>query len=241
MRSHTSAFATVIFFMIVIHMTSSCKHEILNPTGVITPQDSIGSNTTISINGWKCSPDTVYFQYDILPILLSSCAPSGCHDAASRADGYQLTDYASAIKKGVSVGRASNSKLYTEIQKGSMPPKNSGITMTQAQKDVIAKWINQGAKNMTCNPSFGQCDTVNVKFSNFIAPLVQNKCQGCHTSTQPVLTNYTQIKASVQSGKFWGSINHAAGFSAMPKGSAKLPSCELTKINAWIKAGARNN
>ncbi len=230
--------------LILIFITSSCKHDPLTSTGGVTPTDTTTTNTdtgTVSITGWKCSADSVYFQYDVLPILVSSCAPSGCHNAATKADGYQLTDYASAIKKGVSAGKATSSKVYTEIANGSMPPRSLGITMTQAQKDIIAKWINQGAKNLSCNPSFGICDTTNVKYSTFVASVIQNKCQGCHNSTLPLLTNYTQIKASVQSGKFAGSINHLAGYSAMPQGSAKLPTCELNKINAWIKAGALNN
>jgi uncharacterized membrane protein len=242
MRLTISVSIVIVFMISLMAIISSCKHDPLTPTGGVTPTDTTTTNpSTVSTVGWKCSPDTVYFQFDVLPIMVSSCAPSGCHNAATKADGYQLTDYTNVIKKGISAGRATNSKIYTEIANGSMPPKNSGITMTQAQKDIIAKWINQGAKNLSCNPSFGQCDTMNVKFSSFVALLVQNKCQGCHNSTLPLLTNYTQIKASVQSGKFAGSINHTAGFSAMPQGSAKLPTCELNKINAWIKAGALNN
>jgi uncharacterized membrane protein len=242
MRFTISVSVSFILVISLATMILSCKHDLLTPSDGVTPTDTTTNNPdTFSMVGWKCSPDTVYFQFDVLPIMISSCAPSGCHNAATKADGYQLTDYATVIKKGISAGRVTNSKLYTEIVKGTMPPKNSGITMTQAQKDMIAKWINQGAKNLTCNQSFGKCDTANVKFSSFVAPIVQNKCQGCHNSTPPLLSNYTQIKASVQSGKFAGSINHAAGFSAMPQGSAKLPTCELNKINAWIKAGARNN
>ncbi len=239
----TFSFLTVLILILsIISITSSCKHEPLgsfNPTDTIkNPIDTIQGT---SVTGWKCNVDTVYFQYDVLPVLVSSCATSGCHDASSRVSGYQLTDYANAIKKGISAGRATNSKVYTEIANGSMPPSNSGIKMTQAQKDIIAKWINQGAKNLSCNPNFGLCDTTNIKFSTYVAPFVQNKCQGCHSTTLPLLTNYTQIKASVQTGKFAGSINHSAGFSAMPKGIAKLPNCDLSKISAWIKRGALNN
>lgn len=245
MRFTFSISVALICILSIISVTSSCKHEPL-ASGGVNPTDTIikfpvDTTQGTSITGWKCSADTAYFQYDVLPVLISSCATSGCHDASTRADGYQLTDYANAIKKGISAGRASNSKVYTEIANGSMPPSNSGIKMTQAQKDIIAKWINQGAKNLSCNPNFGVCDTTNVKFSTFVAPIIQNKCQGCHSTQAPLLTNYTQIKASIQTGKFAGSINHASGFSAMPKGSAKLPFCELSKINAWIKGGALNN
>lgn len=243
MRLSYSFLKVLILILSIISITSSCKHEPLgsvNPTDTIitTPIDTIQGT---SVTGWKCNADTVYFQYDVLPVLVSSCATSGCHDAITKEKGYILTDYANTIKKGISAGRATNSKLYTVIADGSMPPRGSNITMTQAQKDIVAKWINQDAKNLSCNPNFGLCDTTNIKFSTYVASFVQNKCQGCHSSQAPLLTNYTQIKASIQSGKFAGSINHTAGFSPMPKGIAKLPNCDLSKINAWIKRGALNN
>ncbi len=239
MRSHINSFSVLLTLTSVIYLTS-CKHDIVTPQGGTSTTDSTLTSAPSSA-GWKCSADTVYFQYDVLPVLVSSCATSGCHDAPTRADGYQLTDYTSTMKKGISAGKATSSKVYTEIANGSMPLRGSGITMTTAQKDIIAKWINQGAKNLSCNPNFGTCDTTNIKYSTFVAPIVQNKCQGCHTSTPPLLTNYNQVKASIQTGKFWGSITHASGYSAMPKSSTKLADCELSKINAWIKRGALNN
>ena len=244
MRTQT-LIKTITILIACLSFVIACKHETLAPGNNTGPTGPIDTVTVNNVEGWKCSADTVYFQYDVLPVLVSSCATSGCHDAITKEDGYQLTDYKNAIKKGVSAGRANNSKLYAEIANGSMPPRNANITMTQAQKDVIAKWINQGAKNLTCNPNFGTCDSTNVKFSTFIAPLVQNKCLGCHTATSAgggvVLNSYATIKTSVQSGKFWGSVNHASGFSAMPKGTDKMPQCDLNKIKAWINRGALNN
>jgi uncharacterized membrane protein len=246
----------LLCFIFSITLIIACKHEpVVTPTGTTgtttnTGGTTTGTGTTSTIpltdaNGWKCSADTVYFQYDVLPILVSSCATTGCHDASTRESGYQLTDYANTLKKGITAGKATSSKVYAEIANGSMPPRGSGITMTQAQKDIVAKWINQGAKNVVCNPSYGTCDTTNVKFSTFIAPLVQTKCQGCHTGASAgggiKLTTYTEIKASVQTGKFWGSLAYAAGVSKMPKGTNQLPACELNKIQAWIKRGTVNN
>jgi hypothetical protein len=236
-----NSFSSVIFIFFIL-MWFSCKHEVLIPTGGNTNTNPKDSTFTVSnTSGWKCSPDTLYFQYEVLPIIVSKCASDGCHDAGYRAKGYILTDYTNIMKKGVVAGFANSSKIYTEIANGNMPTKASGITMTTAQKEIIAKWINQGAKNVSCNPSYGTCDTANIKFSTFVYPIIQNKCQGCHVYTSPILNNYTQIKASVQSGKFSGSINHTSGFSTMPKGINKLPDCELSKINAWLKNGALNN
>ena len=234
--------------IIIIFITSiGCKHEpsvipilIIKDTTSITTVVDKGDST-----GWKCSADSVYFQYDVLPILVSACARSGCHDAITHESDYQLTDYANVMKKGISAGKATSSKIYTVIINGSMPPFGFGITMTQAQKDIIAKWINQDAKNLSCNPNFGKCDTVGgAKFATFVQPIVQNQCQGCHSGSGAgggiKLTNYTEIKASVATGAFWGSIVQSGNFSNMPKGS-KLSACELAKIDSWIKRGALNN
>lgn len=238
---------TSLTFLLVLTILG-CKHEpFLNPNSG-TPIDTTTIKTVVEkgdSTGWKCSADSVYFQYDVLPVLVASCARSGCHDAVTKEDGYQLTDYASTIRKGISAGRATNSKVYTEIANGSMPPRSSGLTMTQAQKDIVAKWINQGAKNLNCNPNYGKCDTLGgAKFATFVQPIVQNKCQGCHNAVSAgggiKLTTYAEIKACVATGKFWGSINYLAGFSAMPKGT-KLSACELAKIDSWIKRGALNN
>ena len=43
-----------------------------------------------------CDPDTVYFEMDVLPILLSSCGKSGCHDATAQ-DGVRLDSYAATM------------------------------------------------------------------------------------------------------------------------------------------------
>lgn len=117
----------------------SCEHQ---------PKIKIGAgnnNTPVDStnNGTNCSPDTVYFVNEILPMITSNCAQAGCHDNITQAEGIVLNSY-SNIMRTVRAGNASNSKLYKEIINGNMPPAGS---MTQEQIDKIKKWINQGAKN----------------------------------------------------------------------------------------------
>lgn len=241
-------FTLTTFSFLLILSILGCKHEPVTSPSVVIPKDTTSIKTIVAkgdSTGWKCSPDTVYFQNDVQPILVSACARSGCHDAIYKEKGYVLTDYANTMKKGVVAGQATNSLVYGIISSGKMPAPFMGIVVSQKQKDIIAKWINQGAKNLTCNPYYGLCDTVGgAKFAAFVQPIIQNKCQGCHSGIDPQggirLSTYTEIKASVTTGKFWGSINQTAGFSAMPKG-AKMPACELAKIDSWIKRGALNN
>lgn len=127
----------------------SCEHDPYLATiggGGSTDTTTVGSG----VNGAVC------FETDILPLLSSSCARSGCHDATSRAEGYILDSYNNIVKKGVIAGNAAGSKIFKVLVKtGSErmpPPPNAALTT--AQISLIAKWINEGAKNTTgCNIS----------------------------------------------------------------------------------------
>jgi hypothetical protein len=253
MKKFIISFLALIVVVIAATITA-CKHQpIINND--VTPIDTTKKDTTKTTGvvvvdkgdttGWTCSPDTIYFA-DVLPVFISSCAGSGCHDAATRAKSYQLTSYATTIQRGIIAGNANNSSVYAVIANGSMPPRSSGIVMTAAQKALIANWINKGAKNYVCNANFGKCDTTTaVSFSTFVKPIIENRCQGCHSGTIPsgniAYTTYAQIKASALTPAFLGSMRKTAGYSFMPKGGTQLSACELNKIESWIKRGAPNN
>lgn len=85
-------------------------------------------------------------------------------------------------------------------------------------------------------------------FSIDVAPLLDSRCISCHSyasSSGPgggiLLDSYTAVKKQADSGKLLGSIQHASGYSAMPKNSGKIPACEIQKIQNWISSGALNN
>jgi mono/diheme cytochrome c family protein len=69
-------------------------------------------------------------------------------------------------------------------------------------------------------------------------------CKGCHNQASLGggidLSTYATVKASA-AGRLMGSINHTAGYSAMPKGSNKLSDCQIRQIQKWINAGTLNN
>ncbi|MBE0650942.1 MAG: hypothetical protein IH595_08865 [Bacteroidales bacterium] len=192
-----------------------------------------------------CNPDTVYFQNTILPMLVSNCAVSGCHDVTTHKEGVQLTDYASIINTGgISPGNPSGSKLYRVITasgEDQMPP-SSRTPLTIDQINAIKTWILQGALNNSCNAG---CDTTNVTFSQSVFPIIQTYCLGCHNAPSPgggiYLRNYADIITVVNNGKLWGAINQDPGFIAMPLGGNKLSSCDLATFKIWINNGAPNN
>lgn len=89
------------------------------------------------------------------------------------------------------------------------------------------------------------CDSVVVSFKTDVDPIFQNYCVGCHNANNPgggyVYDTYADTKNSVDDGTLLGVTNFYSGFSSMPKGGSKLPSCELGKIRNWINEGALNN
>lgn len=89
------------------------------------------------------------------------------------------------------------------------------------------------------------CDTASVSYGGTVLSILQRECIGCHGASAPgggvSLHTYEAVVASASSGKLLGTIQHAAGFSQMPKGGNKLPTCELQQIEAWIHQGSPNN
>jgi hypothetical protein len=93
----------------------------------------------------------------------------------------------------------------------------------------------------------GPCtDTAStVSYSQKVVPLLQQLCYGCHSGNFPsgniAMGTYATDKAMAQNGSLYGSINHSAGYSPMPKGAAKMSTCQIATIKKWIDAGMLNN
>jgi len=198
-----------------------------------------------------CDPDTIYFEMDVLPILNSSCAKSGCHDATAQ-EGVRLDSYAAVMASDVvRPGNPGNSELYEKINETDPedimpPPPDAPLDATQ--KEIIRKWIAQGAQNLYCDE---MCDTVNVTFSGTIWPeIISTYCLGCHSGASASggihLENHSQVAVAAsipagQAGSLWGAVTHASGNSAMPKNQPQLSDCKITQIRKWIDAGTPNN
>jgi hypothetical protein len=218
----------------VIILVDSCIHEpFIDPFALNGGQPSTPGCVS---NGQVC------FESSVLPIFLSSCAKSGCHDASTREEGFVLDNYSNIVKKGITPGKANESKLYEVLFKtgdDQMPPD---APLSKAQKDSIADWINQGAKNtVDCNCA---CEDTQFTYAITIQPLINSNCVGCHKPSSLGggidLTSYTLVKAQADNGKLLGSVTHAVGYSPMPQGS-KLSDCQINQIKNWINAGTLNN
>lgn len=92
----------------------------------------------------------------------------------------------------------------------------------------------------------GNCDTSAVaSYSTKVVPILTTQCYSCHIGASAgggiVMGNHAADKAIAINGKLYGSITHASGYSAMPKGTAKMNTCDLGIIKKWIDAGSPNN
>jgi len=231
-------------FLAVLILVFSClndKNTPLAPATVVVPTvPSVPSTPTVN-----CSPDTVYFQQSVLPLITSNCAMSGCHNAISKKEGVILTDYTNIMRE-VKVSSPASSDLYKCLFANSedlMPPAPAA-EFTIAQKSLVLKWIQQGAKNNSCSNT-ATCDTVNVTYSASVMPVLNTYCVSCHSAVSPSagidLSTYAKVKVYATSGQLLGSITHATGYKPMPSSTSKLGTCEINQIKAWVTKGMLNN
>lgn len=225
----------------------SCQHEpfLLLTSNVDDTTDTGGNDTTSQTDSSVilCSPDTVYFRNTILPVLLSNCSMSGCHDVTSHEEGVVLTSYDRIMATGkINLGRPSRSELY-EVLVDSDPedrmPKDKPPLKSEEIAQIL-KWIEQGAKDNYCN----ECDSSQALYALNIRPIIVRSCQGCHSGTSPGggfdYTTYEGLQAVALNGKLVGAVSRLPGFKAMPE-SSKLPDCDVSKIREWVRNGALNN
>jgi hypothetical protein len=236
---HYPAFLTSFLFLLIF---TGCMHE---PEEIVKT-DPVIPIDTIPDTGITCDPDTAYFQNDVLPLLISGCGMSGCHDAASAQEGVVLTSYQSVMSTGnIKPGNPNGSELYEKITDNEpddrMPPPPMAALSTD-QILLIRNWIEQGARNNYCDAG---CDTNSYAFSTTIQPLININCKGCHNATLSSggirLDNYTSVKSVADNGSLFGAISHQQGYTAMPQGGARLPECNIIQVKKWIAAGAPDN
>jgi hypothetical protein len=210
-------FALVVLLSLI--QSQGCKHE---PVIVLTAADS-----------------AICFERDILPIFVSSCAKSGCHDQATAKEEVILNNWQGIMAAGVKPGDPKDSEVFKEIQ-GQMGGSRYGNLNTE-QKILIQKWIMLGAKNTTNCPS--DCDSTQFKYSTAIKPLIDKYCIGCHAypnaSGSIELSSHTGVANAAKNGILLNSLTHPTNW--MPKSGKKLSDCQIRQFEKWINAGTPND
>jgi hypothetical protein len=112
------------------------------------------------------------------------------------------------------------------------------VTFTACKKENEENLINQQGGPVAC-------DTVDMKYTVDILPILVNRCYECHgnglSQNGVNFDTYDNVKRKVDDNELINVIKHTAGYPAMPFGKPMLPSCEINKIQAWINEGAPNN
>jgi hypothetical protein len=248
----------------ILFLQNSCEHEAImgvsiDPDPMDTmpnnPGDTVPSDTTVldttnmdtTSTDIPCDSSKIYFTTDILPILNSSCALSGCHDAVTAEHGIILSSYEQIIASNViEPFDLSESDLYeaiTETDEDEIMPPSGRLDNEVIVK--IAQWILQGADTLSCDTRNTPCGVETVSYKNDIASLMSTHCNGCHgtnvASGGIVTDNYDSVKTIAESGKLYGALAWLEGFKRMPQNLAQLDSCSLVNIKIWIDEGAQNN
>lgn len=218
----------------------ACKTDPIIPEGGIPEippvQDPGDAN--------PCEPNVISFQHEVLPIMVSACAYSGCHDPITAEDDIVLNNYNNVIKE-VDPGNPNNSELYESIVETDPddimpPPPASPLTSTQIF--IIRDWISQGANDTNCG---APCDSTAASFSNDIFPLLQDYCVGCHNTARSDgnvnIESYNKIIPYVTDGSLIGSMKHDALFAKMPPSGSILSDCRISQFQKWIDDGALDN
>lgn len=247
-------FAILTFLAVILlsFFLPSCKHEPIDDGGTdpidTTDIDTTDIDTSTNNVGVPCSPDTVYFQNQVLPLLVSHCGKPGCHSPEDKQDGVILTSYQHLMTTVDDVDEQDWSKnelmevLLLNDPDERMPPAPN-LKLTFDEVNLIGKWIAQGAKNNSCNENFSGCNTTDVKYSVDIRPVLQAKCVGCHSGSlafgSVLLDSHAGAKTVATNGKLVSAVTRTSNW--MPKNGAKLDACTTDKIKAWVAAGAPDN
>lgn len=189
----------------------------------------------------------ICFERDVLPIFVSNCAKSGCHDGTSHRSGYILDNYNDIVRKGIVPGNYAASVIWQSVaikvfNVSHMPQGASDLNATDIQ--TIRAWIAGGAIDSGVACSVNPCDSDSYSYGTVIAPLMQKYCIGCHNSPSAQggsLMDYASVKEAAVNGKMIGNIEQLPGFNPMPAAGVKLSDCQIAQVRKWVAAGAPNN
>lgn len=214
------------------------------------------------------------FTSQVAPILTRHCG--GCH-VAGKKGGFQMTSYAGLMKSGmVQAGQGEASRLVETILSGDMP--RGGGKVPPQDLATLVKWIDAGARFDGPDPEApldgggrGTAATApsarpeataavplkpgDVSFASDIAPLLLERCSGCHDATQPESNlSMTTLERLVRGGRGGAAIAPGRGAESllvkkikgtgiegqrMPLGGPPLGEDAIAVIQRWIDQGAK--
>src|ERR1051326_780118 len=107
--------------------------------------------TSLALSSLARAADRLEYNRDIRPILTENCFKCHGQDSVLRKAGLRLDQRDKAVEVNAIVpGKPDESKLvkriFSDAEDRVMPPHNSNKKLTATQKDVLKRWIAEGAE-----------------------------------------------------------------------------------------------
>lgn len=179
---------------------------------------------------------SICFTGDVLPIFLTNCAISGCHNGDGRRESRLALNNYSDIRRSIVPGNSAASRSYQAIiakmGENMMPPRHP---LSIESRTKIRLWIEQGADSTACPEITGPARGVDT----YVA-------RACFSrDILPVLTIKTVQAGNAGSSKLFQVINITSGENKMPP-SGQIPkggsflTCRIRQFEIWVKNGSLN-
>lgn len=214
---------------------TACQHEPMIVPGEAIDDGGGGGGVEPEPED-TCDENIAYFEQDVLPIFVQYCTMSGCHNTPTDDnDEVVLTTFANIRNQGYF------DDIWDELEDGDMPPSDA-VDIPDADLETLFTWLQQGAQNNSCE---GGCQTGAVTYAGTIRPIIQDRCQGCHSGSNPQgglnFSTWNDLNTVAGDGRLALAIQHQAGAEPMPPSGPSLSQCRIDQILTWVQDGAPNN
>lgn len=118
---------TVLIYITAFCFLSSCASEGLSLNGRELDKEENDN----------CENKSFTYFVDVLPIINSSCAISGCHLGTQQMDVPDLSSYQKVFNFRGQIGNRVGSRA--------MPPPDSGLALSDQEINAIVCWVKSGA------------------------------------------------------------------------------------------------
>ena len=171
------------------------------------------------------TPAKTSFRADIVPIMVAGAC--GCHNNGIGTRAVQFSHIDTIFYDAI-LGRVG---LFNSWVNGGTHPGAGSIDFTPNQRDLIKKWIAEGAQD-----DGGGCTvTGTITYTAKILPIYTQSCKGstCHGGIAANL----DFSKMVAKKDVLTSMMNSSGASGHPGPVLSLSSCTVKIFNEWIAQG----
>jgi hypothetical protein len=118
----------LVFILFSVTLIYACSSDSSDPTP---------GGGGMSEENDECEGTSFTFANDVQAIINTNCALSGCHVAGNSQGLPDYTTYAGVFDK--------RGAISSRVGAKTMPPSNSGLTLTDAQIKTVVCWVKSGA------------------------------------------------------------------------------------------------